>query len=1781
MGKGITYYKLNSDYKGDITKNCSLKPSEVDGNFYTLEGRDVKSVRVEDDCIVLTLYNGEEITSSASLYEGVTKDISFEYDTATGTLYITRNGETQEISGFTPPIAHQVSVANNATIIGDGTGIKPIGISPLYTTGQYRPVKRIIKLDKGGCLPAKDDLRQGDRYVTSEYVSRYGYLYTLSGVKSIMNDLIANASQWRVPTKEDWDNMLNAVEPNECDRNHNSVVAGRYYGRYAGKMLKSCFDWLAECSEEPIVEKYCEDDEEACIETVACECTDTSLPPTQKLYNGIDKYGFCALPAGYADDGDNCGYYQERAWFWTGTNKQTTNAYTKRFEYNKSSVYQDVMSSAYHLSVRLVKDYDGSNYQENEEILGNTYSTVLLPKKDGYAVWTSANFANTNKRYSPMLPNEGQNLPQEVVYFIREWDGCEWHKKELKEGDSIVVMDAPKSKTAYEYRFIGGELISVGELVYNDVLDTITPILQKVSDDLSAEIDRAVEAETVLQTAISDETERATNREDEIETALNAEIEYVAEAITTINENAEALATKVNEIESTFTTFVEETNTSLEELESELSEETSSRETADATLQSSVNALATTVENYYSELTDSIAAEAKEREDADEALEVLIETETNERKSGDENLLALIHSQDNSSYNATSGALTIASNGGENDITLQLSFDLGTDMGDTDYRLQLRRYEEIFSDRETALKYITTKYQYGADILVGEPTVFLYGDEDAPSLILTIGTSEDSIEIIDIDAIEERLTSLENVDTSTLEDVSYALERVEEIITAAGLTLDENKKSDLVTYEPDSSDGIIGNATSLAEAVSLLSAYAQTISAASVISFNDTSSIIHTVTSAEDGSKTITSDVAISTYGNDDSQVANDNILGMKSDGLYAAVDLSYDEDSNTLTFVTSGISDGSFVDDAKSKTFSLGEHTEYTSDNEDHDVAVTIDNDEYTISAEVKLSEDSANLLTVVDGKLMAEAKAENIQYNSSTVYTVLSSVESTIEELTSSVSTLETTVEEMKDFEWLEGDTTDTLEITPERESTGVYKITGDVRLGSNNTIITANGGLEVNMTASSDLTNNQLIITLGNTTYTLDYPAIDVIDNAYYDSTNRTLVFEFNNGSSVSVPVEALIDTYVFDNPTTSPVVFSTTTDSSTGVTTVTATLKLSSTDNMIELDSEGYLRVPLSTVTEAVEAEAARAVAAEEAIASDLSDEIDRAKTTEGELAHSIDILAASLEAETTRAENAESTLNTLVETYKDSIDEAYSTLQSSVETNAASISSLETSVSENANSISTLATSVETLNGNEETVGSVAYLIKAETTAREVADASIVAASEAGDAALQAEIDTLSSSVETNAASISSLDERLTTAESEIDELQTEVTRQNLMVEETNTVKLSKDKEDDGTTLSADVKLNEDVTGNILQYNGNGLYATVELSYDESTNTLTFTTGANGSVDIPLASGTLLQSAEYDSESNSITLVFVTGDATETITIPATDLVQYIEVVNTTDNPIILSKSESDGTVYLSASVNISTAETNGLLNDNGTLYVSNFATELYGLWDDETVSLQTIITHLKSYTDQVDGIVSDAEELTTTVTTLENTVANIEEDVEELQEDVSTNTTNITTNAANIATLEGTVSAMSATITEISNSVATVNERLSNVEEELEESIEELSESVTSNTEAIADLQTSLAEVNGSLTTLTTQMITLSTTVNNAVAEIEDLKEEITESVSEINTRVVSIENDIEEINTTLGYGVVVSGEYDEDGNTIYLYDKNGNVLSALDMSAICDYGEY
>lgn len=736
MGKGLTYFRLVSPYEGDITKNCALDGYEVDSNFFTLEGRDIKSVNVNGNELIITLINGETI-SSLNAFADFTKDITFDFDTQNGILYIKRNGITQTITGFATSYNTGEAVAADGTIIGNGKPSNPIGISPLHKTGFYRPVKSVIDMTRCETLPTRDNVTPGDRFVTIENISEYGYLYNYDGVKQIACDLVASNSKWRIPTKEDWDDMLNAIEPCDSDKDHASATANKYFGKFAGKFLKSKDLWRVEnCITDDNTcncnnNTTCTINNNVCVPTNCCDAENVNYSCVRPNNSGIDKYGFRVTPAGYTDDGGQFGYFLERAWFWTASNKQYSNVYTKRFEYNKSTVYQDIISTKYNLSLRLIKDYDGDNFIERENILGMPYSTVLMPsQKRGKAIWTSTNVAFPNKVYNPVLPNDGMGCMLTKKYFINEWDGKRWIKNLMSEGESVVINNAPNGGTNVEYRIVRGDLLSISNSVYEEVMTTVSPVIDNIQEQINNETKRAIAKENDIVTSLTNEITRATEKENSLEELINQEINNNTERFNDVNQKIDTINSDINNINTSLDEFKNDTEQKINEINTSISNETTSRSEADEELLQKINEEAATretkdneilekIENdegFSSELSKRIDAEIESRQQADEVLKSEIDaandkisdvetklnnyindndatveqikddlqTETQNRINGDSELDNKIQTvdgevitQNGSSFDSSTGILTLKSKNETNDIQIQFSLNFG------------------------------------------------------------------------------------------------------------------------------------------------------------------------------------------------------------------------------------------------------------------------------------------------------------------------------------------------------------------------------------------------------------------------------------------------------------------------------------------------------------------------------------------------------------------------------------------------------------------------------------------------------------------------------------------------------------------------------------------------------------------------------------------------------------------------------------------------------------------------------------------------------------------------------------------------------------------------------------------------------------------------------------------------------------------------------------------------------------------------------------------------
>ena len=652
---GITYYRLKSDYTGDYTKNCALNGSEVDNNFYVLEGRDIKSIAVSGKDIIVTLMNGDTLSSVGVLDFAKPEDIgtyvvSAEFDKVNGVLKLTSSdGTIQNLDGFSSNENTNFSVSTDNTLCGTGLRHAPLGVASSAKTGQYKPVKAIVNIAEGGKLPIMGNIF-GDRYVTCEDVSDYGYLYDYSAVRDIACELKRKGNGWRIPTKKDWDDLLNAVEPCDRDKTHEKADKNKFLGKWAGKLLKSKTMWRRGCNSCDCGCSDCSDcdhEDNTCIDYDKNLCTSTNDSETEckckkdnKEHDGIDAYGFRVTPSGYADDGCNFEYFKERAAFWTAsTNEDHTKAYIKRFQHNKDGVYQDVIPSNYHLSLRLVKDYDGKNYSDVEEIMDMEYPILLLPSvSKGKSIWTSANIACGDCSLNPMLPNNGQGQTYTRHFFINEWNGFKWVRNEVKQGETVTVAKDVNGKEMVEYRVIGTSLVSVNEMIYNDVMADIQPILDNINEELESSNEELNASVTELQEALTTEAEERKSADEALQEALTAETEErksadetLQSSISTVNDN---LVTAIDNINNNITTIV-------------------------------------------GEISESMQNETNARISADEALQEALTAETDERKSADEEIEGKLLTGKGTTFNAETGILTLKSEAGTNDIKIAFAFNFG------------------------------------------------------------------------------------------------------------------------------------------------------------------------------------------------------------------------------------------------------------------------------------------------------------------------------------------------------------------------------------------------------------------------------------------------------------------------------------------------------------------------------------------------------------------------------------------------------------------------------------------------------------------------------------------------------------------------------------------------------------------------------------------------------------------------------------------------------------------------------------------------------------------------------------------------------------------------------------------------------------------------------------------------------------------------------------------------------------------------------------------------
>ena len=365
--------------------------------------------------------------------------------------------------------------------------------------------------------------------------------------------------------------------------------------------------------------------------------------------------------------------------------------------------------------------------------------------------------------------------------------------------------------------------------------------------------------------------------------------------------------------------------------------------------------------------------------------------------------------------------------------------------------------------------------------------------------------------------------------------------------------------------------------------------------------------------------------------------------------------------------------------------------------------------------------------------------------------------------------------------------------------------------------------------------------------------------------------------------------------------------------------------SNKDNEIELAlNEEIVRAKTSEHDIKVDVinEVERATLAEKDINDRLVSEIERSKTIDSEI-------STALSDESNRAKKAESDLNLALTNEIDRAKLAEQSLKDSFasETNRAQgvehtledkilaeqtrAENIENTIIRNLNDEVSRASRVEETLRNDLT-NEINRATTAENTINEKVDAEIKRSSEADEA----------------------LSERLIHTAQDL----------SFITRDSGTVTLIKTTENVGSSITAEVNISNK-ENNLLNKNGEPLYASVDIEYNSAENKLILKRSGNVDKEIKLNEGSIINSIVYDSETKQLIITYFDAYGNERVeTVNVTDLFNQWIVETNHLGAVLLTKEvnyNGKGTDKLSAEVVVSELPSNMLVNDRGSLYVSN------------------------------------------------------------------------------------------------------------------------------------------------------------------------------------------------------------------------------------------------
>ena len=371
---------------------------------------------------------------------------------------------------------------------------------------------------------------------------------------------------------------------------------------------------------------------------------------------------------------------------------------------------------------------------------------------------------------------------------------------------------------------------------------------------------------------------------------------------------------------------------------------------------------------------------------------------------------------------------------------------------------------------------------------------------------------------------------------------------------------------------------------------------------------------------------------------------------------------------------------------------------------------------------------------------------------------------------------------------------------------------------------------------------------------------------------------------------------------------------------------------------------------------------------------------------------------------------------------------------------------------------------------------------------------------------------------------------------------------------------------DGYTLSGKVVVST-AENNIINQNG-ALYASVDLSYNSSTNRLTLLTSNGGNKEIQLSVGQLVKEITYNDTDKQLELTYLNANQKEEkVAIPVTDLYNEWTVEDRGNSVIQLTKitSAANKPDVLKAELILATPETGNLLeNANGGLYASNKAEAIklpayIGVGEDVETAIEYLNRKVTDASSSASGATEVVERIETTVNEHTTLIQNNKTDIDNLKNE-NTQIKNDINNVKNdIEDIQTDVNA-------VKTDVASVKDDIQDVKTD----VETVKNDIVTVKGDIADIKSDITEIQGDITNIEGDITEIKGNITNINNELEDLKAKTNIVAEDTNSVDITFTSNADSSN--IKADVKVSAE---EGNS--LSTKNDGLYVEVNY----DFGEY